>query len=134
MDQRMLNLLREANVIAVVGISNKPQRPSHEVAAYLQEHGYRIVPVNPGLSKVLGESCFPTLTACGEAVDIVDIFRTPDAVPPIVDEAIATGAKAIWMQEGVSHGEAAAKAESAGLQVVQDLCIKKVLMSYGGRP
>ena len=134
MDQRMLNLLREAKVIAVVGISNKPERPSHEVAAYLQEQGYRIVPVNPGLSEVLGRPCYPTLTACGEAVDIVDIFRASDAVPAIVDEAIATGAKSIWMQEGVSHEEAAAKAESAGLQVVQDLCIKKVLMSCGGRP
>jgi predicted CoA-binding protein len=134
MDQRMQNLLREAKVIAVVGISNRPERPSHEVAAYLQRQGYRIVPVNPGLTEVLGEPCFPTLTACGEAVDLVDIFRASDAVPPIVEEAIATGAKSIWMQEGVSHAEAAAKAESAGLLVVQDLCIKKVLMGYGGRP
>jgi predicted CoA-binding protein len=134
MDQRMLNLLREAKVIAVVGISNKPERPSHEVAAYLQGQGYRIIPVNPGLSEVLGKPCFPTLAACGEAVDIVDIFRASDAVPPIVEEAIATGAKSIWMQEGVLHGQAAVRAELAGLQVVQDLCIKKVLMSYGGRP
>jgi len=134
MDQNMLNLLREAKVIAVVGISDKPERPSHQVAAYLQAQGYRIVPVNPGLSVVLGRPCFPTLSACGEPVDIVDIFRASEAVPPIVEEAIQAGAKAIWMQEGVSHPAAAASAEAAGLQVVQDLCIKKVLMTYGGRP
>ena len=134
MDQRMLNLLREAKVIAVVGISDKPERPSHQVAAYLQTQGYRIVPINPGLASVLGRPCFSTLSACGEPVDIVDIFRASEAVPPIVDEAILTGAKAIWMQEGVSNAEAAAKAEAAGLQVVQDQCIKRVLMTYGGRP
>jgi len=134
MDQRVLALLREAKVIAVVGISDKPERPSHEVAAYLQGQGYTIVPVNPGLTSVLGEPCFASLSACGKAVDIVDIFRASDAVPPIVDEAISTGARAVWMQEGVSHPAAAAKAEAAGLTVVQDLCIKKVLMSCGGRP
>ena len=134
MDQRVLALLREAKVIAVVGISDKPERPSHEVAAYLQGQGYTIVPVNPGLTSVLGEPCFASLSAYGKAVDIVDIFRASDAVPPIVDEAISTGARAVWMQEGVSHPAAAAKAEAAGLTVVQDLCIKKVLMSCGGRP
>ncbi len=134
MSPQMLSLLREAKVIAVVGISNKPERPSHDVAAYLQAQGYTIVPVNPALTSVLGEPCYPSLSACGKAVDIVDIFRAPDAVPPIVEEAIATGAKAIWMQEGVSHPEAAARAEAAGLLVVEDLCIKKVLMTYGGRP
>ncbi len=134
MDQRTLALLREAQVIAVVGISDKPERPSHEVAAYLQAAGYRIVPVNPVLKEVLGQTCYPSLTAYGKPVDIVDVFRASDAVPPIVDEAIATGARCVWMQEGVVHEEAAAKAEAAGLSTVQDLCIKKVLMTYGGRP
>lgn len=134
MDQRVRDLLREAKVIAVVGISDKPERASHEVAAYLQRQGYAIVPVNPKLASVLGEPCFASLSAYGKAVDIVDIFRASDAVPPIVDEAISAGARAVWMQEGVSHTDAAARAESAGLTVVQDRCIKKVLMSYGGRP
>ena len=134
MSPQMLSLLREAKVIAVVGISNKPERPSHDVAAYLQAQGYTIVPVNPALTSVLREPCYPSLSTYGKAVDIVDIFRAPDAVPPIVEEAIATGAKAVWMQEGVSHPEAAARAEAAGLLVVEDLCIKKVLMTYGGRP
>ncbi len=130
----MLALLREAKVIAVVGISNKPERASHEVAAYLQEQGYTIVPVNPGLKEVLGETCYPSLSDYGKPVDIVDVFRSPEAVPPIADEAIATGARALWMQEGVTHPEAAARAEAAGLLVIQDLCIKKVLMTYGGHP
>ena len=134
MDQRVLDLLREAKVIAVVGISDKPERPSFQVAAYLQGQGYQIVPVNPGLVSVLGEPCFASLTACGKAVDIVDIFRASEAVPPIVEEAISTGAKGVWMQEGVSHPAAAARAEAAGLTVVQDMCIKKALMTSGGRP
>jgi uncharacterized protein len=134
MDQRALDLLREAKVIAVVGISDKPERASHEVAAYLQSVGYRIVPVNPALKEVLGEPCFPSLSAYGQPVDIVDIFRASEAVPPIVEEAIAAGARGVWMQEGVIHAEAAARAEAAGLCAVQDLCIKKVLMTYGGRP
>jgi uncharacterized protein len=134
MDQRALDLLREAKVIAVVGISDKPERASHEVAAYLQSVGYQIVPVNPALQEVLGEPCFPSLSACGKRVDIVDIFRASEAVPPIVQEAIAAGARGVWMQEGVRHAEAAAEAEAAGLCAVQDLCIKKVLMTYGGRP
>jgi uncharacterized protein len=134
MDQRALALLREAKVIAVVGISDKPARASHEVAAYLQSVGYRIVPVNPALGQVLGEPCFPSLSAYGKPVDIVDVFRAPEAVPAIVEEAIATGARGVWMQEGVVHAGAAAKAEAAGLCAVQDLCIMKVLMTYGGRP
>jgi len=134
LDQKALDLLREARVIAVVGISDKPERASHEVAAYLQSVGYRIVPVNPALAQVLGEPCFPSLADYGRPVDIVDIFRVSEAVPSIVEEAIATGARGVWMQEGVCHAGAAARAEAAGLWVVQDLCIKKVLMTYGGRP
>lgn len=128
MDDAVFTLLREAREIAVVGISDKPERPSHEVAAFLQGRGYRIVPINPSLKEVLGERCYPSLAAYGKPVDIVDVFRASDAVPPIVDEAIATGARCVWMQEGVSHEEAARKALGAGLLVVQDRCIKKVLL------
>jgi hypothetical protein len=134
MDQEFIDLLHGAQEIAVVGISDKPERDSHAVAAFLQGLGYRIVPINPRLTEVLGEACYPTLAAYGRPVDIVDIFRKPEAVPPIVDEAISTGAKAVWMQEGVSHAEAARKAQESGLLVVQDQCIKKVLASLGGRP
>jgi uncharacterized protein len=134
MDPKVLTLLREARVVAVVGISDKPERASHEVARYLQSVGYRIVPVNPALKEVLGEACFPSLAAYGKPVDIVDVFRASEAVPPIVEEAIAMGARGVWLQEGVRHDGAAAKAEAAGLCAVQDLCIKKVLMTYGGRP
>lgn len=134
MDQAVLTLLREAREIAVVGISAKPDRPSHEVAAFLQSRGYRIVPVNPGLQEVLGERCYPSLAAYGKPVDIVDVFRAPEAVPPIVDEAIAAGAKCVWMQEGVSHADAAAKARAAGLLVVEDRCILKALVASGIGP
>ena len=134
MDNAILSLLREAREIAVVGISAKPDRPSHEVAAFLQGLGYRIIPVNPGLTEVLGERCYPTLSVYGKPVDIVDVFRNSEAVPPIVDEAIASRARCVWMQEGVSHAQAAAKAREAGLLVVEDRCIKKVLLAEGGRP
>jgi predicted CoA-binding protein len=131
MEEAILTLLREAREIAVVGISAKPDRPSHEVAAYLQARGYRIIPVNPGLAEVLGERCYPSLAGYGKPVDIVDVFRNSEAVPPIVDEAIAARARCVWMQEGVSHAEAAAKAREAGLLVVEDRCIKKVLQAQG---
>ena len=134
MDATIKALLHEAKDVAVVGISDKPERPSHAVAAYLQQEGYRIIPINPGLKQVLGERCYPSLSAYGKRVDIVDVFRISEAVPPIVDEAIATGSGAVWLQEGIRHAEAALKAEEAGLLVVQDLCIKKVLEAYGGRP
>lgn len=134
MEEDILKLLRDAHEIAVVGISNKPDRPSYGVSAYLQEQGYRIVPINPALAEVLGEKCYPTLTACGKSVDIVDIFRRPEEVPPVVEEAISTGARAVWMQEGIRNDEAAKRASDAGLLVVQDRCILKVLASLGGRP
>lgn len=134
MDERVRALLREARDVAVVGISDKPDRPSHVVAAFLQGQGYRIVPINPVLKEVLGEPCHPSLTAYGKAVDVVDVFRNPEAVPPIVEEALALGARAIWLQEGVRHEEAARRAQEAGLVVVQDRCIKKELEALGGRP
>lgn len=125
MSPEMAALLREAKTIAVVGLSSDEFRPSHGVAAYLQQHGYRIVPVNPKETSILGETCYPDLASVPVAIDIVDIFRRSEAVPAIVDEAIRVGARGVWMQEGVRHAEAAAKARAAGLAVVEDLCILK---------
>jgi len=116
-------ILTDARTIAVVGLSPDPSRPSFEVAHYLQEAGYRIIPVNPSCDTVLGERCYKSVTDIPGEVDIVDIFRRSEHVPPIVDEAIAKGAKVVWMQLGVVNREAAAKAEEAGLAVLMDLCI-----------
>jgi predicted CoA-binding protein len=118
-------LLRSARTIAVVGLSNKRWRPSYGVSEYMQRAGYRIIPVNPELSEVLGEKCYPQLESIAEPIDIVDIFRRSDQVPEIVESAIRVKAKAVWMQEGVIHEEAAAKARAAGLTVVMDRCILK---------
>jgi predicted CoA-binding protein len=122
---RIADILRGARTIAVVGLSARRFRPSHGVAEYLQRAGYRIIPVNPNIAEVLGEKSYPSLDAVPEPVDIVDIFRRAEHVPEIVASAIRKGAKAIWMQEGVMHEEAARRAESAGLAVVMDRCILK---------
>jgi predicted CoA-binding protein len=119
------DLLRRAKTIAVVGLSNRPQRDSLHVAAYLQNQGYRIIPVNPHVSEVLGEKAYARLDDVPVPVDIVDIFRRPDAVPDIVDSAIARKAGAVWMQEGIVHNAAAEKARAAGLTVVMNKCILK---------
>lgn len=134
MEESVRKLLREARVVAVVGISADPEKPSHYVARYLQEAGYRVIPVNPTLPEVLGEKCYPTLADYLGKLDIVDIFRRPEAVPAIVEEAIAAGASCVWMQEGITHPEAARRAREAGLVVVQDACIKAALVAAGGRP
>jgi predicted CoA-binding protein len=118
-------LLRTAHTIAVVGLSSKRYRPSYGVAEYMQSSGYRIIPVNPNENQVLGEKAFADLGGITGPVDIVDIFRRSEFVPEIVDAAIRIGARAIWMQEGVIHEEAAAKARAAGLEVVMDRCILK---------
>jgi predicted CoA-binding protein len=118
-------LLRQSRVIAVVGLSSKRARPSYGVAEYMQLQGYRIIPVNPNESQVLGEKCYARLEDVPEHIDIVDIFRKSEFVPEIVEAAIRMGARAIWMQEGVVHEEAAAKAHAAGLEVVMDRCILK---------
>lgn len=111
--------------IAVVGISDNPERPSHFVASFLAEHGYNIIPVNPNLKEWEGKKCYPDLLSIPSKVDVVDIFRRPEAVPPIVDEAIRIKARAVWMQEGIVNEEAAAKAQDAGIEVVMDRCMKK---------
>lgn len=118
-------ILRSARTIAVVGLSNKRFRPSYGVTEYLQQAGYRIIPVNPQESTVLGEKSYPDLDSVPEPVDIVDIFRRSEFVPEIVEAAIRKGAKVVWMQEGVIHEEAARRAEAAGLAVVMDHCILK---------
>lgn len=118
-------ILRSARTIAVVGLSNKRFRPSYGVTEYMQQAGYRIIPVNPQESTVLGEKCYPDLDSVPEPVDIVDIFRRSEFVPEIVEAAIRKGAKVVWMQEGVIHEEAARRAEAAGLAVVMDHCILK---------
>lgn len=118
-------LLERVRTIAVVGLSPKPDRPSHSVARALQRFGYRIVPVRPAVAEVLGEPAYARLTDIPFPVDLVDVFRAPEHVPAIVEEAIAIGAKALWLQEGVVHETAAERARAAGLTVVMDRCIYK---------
>ncbi|HJW88871.1 MAG TPA: CoA-binding protein [Dehalococcoidia bacterium] len=118
-------ILKEARAVAVVGLSPKPDRPSYVVARYLQAQGYRIIPVNPNTQEILGEKAYPSLLSIPEKVDIVDIFRRPEEVPPVVEEAIRIGAKVVWMQEGIVHEGAAQRAREAGLKVVMDRCMKK---------
>ena len=119
-------ILAATTTIAIVGVSNKPDRDSFRVASYLQRAGYRIVPVNPGLTEVLGARSYPNLAAIPPEIDIdvVDIFRNPEFIPAIVDEAIARRVRVVWMQLGLAHNEAAEKARTAGLAVVMDRCLK----------
>ena len=119
-----LSILERYKTIAMVGLSGNPFRPSHFAALYLMAEGYEVIPVNPRESWILGRTSFPNLAAIPGVVEVVDIFRDPSAVPAIVDEAIAVGAKAIWMQLGVIHEAAAQKARAAGLEVVMDRCMK----------
>ena len=127
-------LLREVTTIAVVGCSPKPERPSHQVARYLLAHGYRVVPVNPGQSELLGLPCYPSVGAIPPEIEVelVDIFRRSDQVGPIVEEAIARGVKGVWMQEGVVNEAAAARARDAGIAVVMDRCTQKVHAASAG--
>jgi predicted CoA-binding protein len=119
------DLLRRAKTIAVVGLSNRPLRPSYGVSAYMQTHGYRIIPVNPEIRGSLGEKAYPSLRDVPESIDIVNIFRRPEFVEEIVDQAIQLKIPAIWMQEEVIHEKAAEKARKAGLFVIMDRCILK---------
>src|ERR1019366_6897688 len=128
------NLLRDSKTIAVVGLSNRRSRPSYGVSEYMQSKGYRIIPVNPNETEILGEKSWASLEEIPERVDIVDIFRRPECVPEIVDSAIRIGAKGIRMQEGVVHEEAAGKARAAGLEVVMDRCILKEHRKMLARP
>ena len=122
-DAEIRSLLERARTIAVVGLSNNPERDSHQIGYHLLKAGYRIIPVNPATKEVFGLRAFADLDSIGEQVDIVDIFRRPEAVPEVVDAAIRIGAGAIWMQPGTTHPTAAERASAAGLEVVSERCI-----------
>jgi uncharacterized protein len=122
---QITDILKESKTIAVVGLSDDPSRPSHGVSEYMQDHGYRIIPVHPTAETVLGEKVYRNLSEIPDKIDIVDVFRRPDAVPAIVDEVIALKLPVLWLQETVVHEEAAQKARKAGIKVVMDLCILK---------
>jgi len=126
-DEELKEIFKNGKTVAVVGISPKEDRPSFRVAAYLQSKGYRIIPVRPDGDTILGEKIYRTLMEIPKEIeiDVVDIFRKSEEVPPIVEEAIRRGAKIVWMQEGVIHQKAGEEAERAGLKVVMDRCIKK---------
>lgn len=124
-DTELTKLLREAKTIAVVGLSSNPVRPSFGVSRFLQRHGYRIIPVNPAETEVLGERSYASVKDVPEQIDIINIFRRPAQVPQVVEEALTKGARCIWMQEGVVNHEAARRAEEAGMPVVMDRCILK---------
>jgi predicted CoA-binding protein len=128
------NILRNSRTVAVVGLSANPERPSYVVASYLKEHGYRIIPVNPNEKTVLRLKSYPDLSSVPVKIDVVDIFRRPEDVPHIVEEAIKVGAGAVWMQEGIKSPAAAAAARKAGLKVVQDRCMRKQhIKLFGGK-
>ena len=128
--EEIAHILAHCRTVAVVGLSANAARPSYGVAQYMQAHGWRIIPINPNESSILGEKCYPSLSAAAshEKFDLVDCFRNSADIPPIVDEAISlkqvAGIQAVWMQQGVAHAQAAAKALAAGLTVVQDRCLK----------
>jgi len=125
----ILEILKTSNTIAVVGLSSRRIRPSYGVAEYMQSAGYRIIPVNPNETEVLGEKSYMRLEDVPERIDIADIFRRSEYVPGIVESAIRVGARAVWMQEGVFHPAAAERARQAGLYVIEDSCILKEHMS-----
>lgn len=117
--------LAHCRTVAVVGLSPKPHRDSYAVARYMQAHGWRIVPINPNAQEILGEKAYPTLTEAARhtVIELVNVFRNSDDVPPVIDEALAIGAKAIWLQMGIRHDAAAAQARAAGVPVVQNRCL-----------
>jgi predicted CoA-binding protein len=120
----MKEILLSTKTIASVGLSSNPEKESYGIVSYLKAQGYRIIPVNPTATEILGEKAYPDLESIPEKVDVVQVFRKPEDVPPVVESAIRIGAKVVWMQEGISHEEAAAKARAAGLQVVMDACMR----------
>ena len=132
-DEALRELLAGARTIALIGASPKPARPSHGVMRYLQEAGYEVIPVRPGGGEVLGAACVDSLADLAEPPDLVDVFRAPEHVPEIVDAALACGAKALWLQDGVIHLEAAQRARDAGLSVVMDDCTLRVHRRLLGR-
>jgi predicted CoA-binding protein len=122
-DEQLRQLLVDADIIAMVGASSDPEKPSHGIMRKLQQVGYRVIPVNPRETEVLGEKAYGALEEIPDPVDIVDVFRKPEDTPPIADQAVRVGAKAIWLQVGISNDETAARAEAGGLLAVMDTCI-----------
>jgi len=131
MDRRIETILSNSRTVAVVGISDKPDRPSHVVAKYLQERGYRVIPVNPFLTEVLGEKAYKSLAEIPGQVDLVDVFRKSGDVPPVAEEAVRVGARFFWMQEGVESDRAREILDMAGIPCVMDRCVKKELEKRG---
>src|SRR5215211_6976425 len=123
-DKALKEILLSTKTIASVGLSSNPEKESYGIALYLKGQGYRIIPVNPTTPEVFGEKAYPDLTSVPEKIDVVQVFRKPEDVPPVVDDAIKAGAKVVWMQEGIVNEEAAQKARAAGLQVVMDACMR----------
>jgi predicted CoA-binding protein len=123
-DQMLKDILVSAKTIASVGLSSNPGKESFWIVKYLKDQGYRIIPVNPTADEILGEKAYPDLESVPETIDVVQVFRKPEDVPPVVDSAIKAGAKVVWMQEGIVNEEAAQKAREAGLQVVMDACMR----------
>jgi uncharacterized protein len=123
-DSVLKEILLSAKTIASVGVSSNPNKESYRIAAYLKAQGYRLIPVNPTVSEIMGEKSYPDLQSIPEKIDVVQVFRRPEDVPPVVDDAIKAGAKVVWMQEGIVNEEAAEKARNAGLQVVMDTCMR----------
>jgi hypothetical protein len=123
-DQMLKEILLSAKTVASVGLSSNPQKESYGVVQYLKDHGYRIIPVNPTAAEIMGEKAYPDLSSVTEKIDVVQVFRRSEDVPPVVEEAIKAGAKVVWMQEGIVNEEAAAMARAAGLQVVMDACMR----------
>lgn len=133
-DEEVRRILAAAKVIAVVGLSERPERDSYRVASYLQERGYRVVPINPKIEAWRGEPAYADLRQARERIDVVGVFRRPEALPGIVEDAIAIGARCVWMQEGIVHNAAAERARRAGLSVVMDRCMMKEHRLHGGGP
>ena len=123
-EQIIKDILISTSTVASVGLSSNPDKPSYGVVSYLHGQGYKIIPVNPTAAEIMGEKAYPSLSDIPDKVDVVQIFRKPEDVPPVVEEAIKIGAKVVWMQEGIVNHEAAQRAEEAGLQVVMDTCMR----------
>jgi predicted CoA-binding protein len=123
-DKLMKEILSSAKTVASVGISGNEQKVSNSIGVFLMDHGYHLIPVNPTADEILGQKSYPNLTSVPEKIDVVQVFRRPEDVPPVVDEAIKVGAKVVWMQEGIVNEVAAKQAREAGLQVVMDACMR----------
>jgi predicted CoA-binding protein len=123
-DDQLKRILQTAHTIATVGLSANPEKVSYGIAGYLKSQGYRVIPVNPTAEEILGEKCYKDLLSIPDPVDVVQVFRPSSDVPPVIDQAIAIGAKVVWMQQGIVNEAAAAKARTAGLEVVMDRCMR----------